>query len=146
MTTIIIMEDDFELGDQWHDALTREGYTVRVARNATDAMAIIERFDVDLAIVDLIVAPPLHTGKEGGLSLLRQIRFSDNREIRKMKVIGVSGFKPPSDTSIAESLFKNYNVQSFIEKPVLPHELVEVVIDILAEKKPTIRATTCKTL
>ena len=135
MRTIIIMEDDFDLGEQWHDALRREGYTVHVARNATDAMAIIERFDVDLAIVDLIVAPPLHTGKEGGLSLIRQIRFSEKREIRKMDIIGVSGFRPPSDPSIAESLFKNYNVQSFIEKPVLAHELVEVVIDILAAKK-----------
>ena len=66
--TILIVDDDVNIGDMLTDALTGEGYAVRRAYSGTEAVMLLGRERPDLILLDLML--PGMTGEE----VLAQIR------------------------------------------------------------------------
>ena len=65
---ILIVEDDVATGTFLADNLTADGYDLLVARTLGEALAVLERENVDLAVVDV----GLPDGS--GLELVRRVR------------------------------------------------------------------------
>lgn len=85
--SILLVEDDLALRDAWSDSLTGQGYTVRSASNALDALAQA-RIEPrpPLALLDLGL-PPKPGDPTVGLELLRQLVL----EIPGIKTIILTG-------------------------------------------------------
>ena len=52
---ILVVDDDPELQDLMHVALSRHGYDVRQAFDAFERLEIIELVPVDLAVIDVMM-------------------------------------------------------------------------------------------
>ena len=72
---ILVVEDDGRISSFLAKGLTAEGYAVSVARDAEEAMAVIDTVDQDLSLVLLDLGLP---GSDG-LTLLGKIRGRDTR-------------------------------------------------------------------
>lgn len=62
MKTIAIIEDDEHVGSMMEEALRREGYGVIRAWSGTEAVYLLEKYDPDLVLLDLML--PGMTGEE----------------------------------------------------------------------------------
>ena len=69
--TILVVDDDQELQDLVNFALKREGYDVRQALDAFEGLEIIEKENIDLAILDIMMP------KMDGLEMLSRLRASN---------------------------------------------------------------------
>lgn len=67
---IAIVEDEAAIAANYSDALTRQGYKVRVHQTRAEAIAAFENRLPDLAIIDVGLADEV----EGGFDLCRQLR------------------------------------------------------------------------
>src|ERR1041384_1728044 len=72
--TILVVDDDQELQDLVNFALKREGYNVLQAHNAFEGLEMIEKEDVDLALLDIMMP------KMDGLEMLSRLR-ADNQDL-----------------------------------------------------------------
>ncbi|MCL6649377.1 MAG: response regulator [Chloroflexi bacterium] len=59
---ILVVEDDPTVCLVLRDALEDEGYTIRVARNGTQALAALEEWQPDVIVLDLLL--PAVNGRE----------------------------------------------------------------------------------
>ena len=66
--TILVVDDDSELQDLVNFALKREGYNVLQAFNAFEGLEMIEKENVDLALLDIMMP------KMDGLEMLSRLR------------------------------------------------------------------------
>jgi DNA-binding response OmpR family regulator len=85
---ILIVEDDVATGTFLADNLTADGYELRVARTLADALRLLERERIDLAVVDV----GLPDGS--GLELVRRVRESGGPGSRfdaRLPLLVVSG-------------------------------------------------------
>lgn len=62
MKTILIIDDDMNIGNMLEEALRREGYQVRRAYSGTEALLALSKEKPDLALLDLVL--PGLTGEE----------------------------------------------------------------------------------
>ncbi|MEM6639270.1 MAG: response regulator [Pseudomonadota bacterium] len=129
---ILIMDDDAVLAEQWRAALAAAGCHVTVSHSATEAVAVVEQEHIDLVIIDLLVRTPDNPGAEGGLSLLRALRFSTERKLRTLKIIGVSGYKPLGKMGLAKQLMTEFGIEGFLSKPFESSDLVKLAAKTLA--------------
>ncbi len=53
--TILVIDDDMQIGSLLHEVLTREGYGVLHAWSGTEALMVLERQRPDLALLDLML-------------------------------------------------------------------------------------------
>ena len=53
MATLVVADDDCAIRKILRDQLTAAGHTVEVAENGRDALALIERVEPDLVLLDL---------------------------------------------------------------------------------------------
>ena len=132
---ILIMDDDLQLAAQWHDGLEAAGFDVTTTSRASEALAVLKDQKFSLAVVDLLVKLPEHSGQEGGLRLLRSLRFSDERRLRALPVIGVSGYRPLGSAGMAKQLMTEFSISGFLAKPFETAALVDLVIDVVIDGK-----------
>jgi PAS domain S-box-containing protein len=118
--TILLAEDDSQVRNLAASILKREGYTVLVAENAGEGLAMGGGFggDIDLLLTDVIM--PDMNGKE----LFERLSPAQPR----MRVLYMSGY---TDDVIAHHGVIDEGV-NFIEKPFTVHALVAKIAEILA--------------
>ena len=109
--TILVCDDEKEITDAIEIYLTQEGYEVRKAYNAPEALTILEKEEIHLLIIDIMMP-----GMDG-LSAVLKIRKNMKSSI-PIIILSAKG----QDTDKIMGL--NYGADDYITKPFSPLELV----------------------
>ena len=117
--TVLVAEDDADLREVLAASLARSGHRVLQARDGAEALAAIEREQVDLLVLDLVM-PNID-----GYEVLARLK-SDNQHAR-IPVVVVSGAGDSSNE--LRSLRLGANV--FLTKPIEAAALTEEVTRLL---------------
>jgi diguanylate cyclase (GGDEF)-like protein/putative nucleotidyltransferase with HDIG domain len=113
--TVLVADDDPEICRYFERVLTRDRYSVLVARNGAEALAALDSASgmVDVALVDL------RLGGEDGLDVLQQLRKRDE------SVIGVIITGGATLDNAVEAM--RLGAYDFIQKPIAPGALTAVL-------------------
>lgn len=109
MKKVLIAEDDRLIAQAYKTKLEAEGAEVKIADDGAMAMKLLEEFDPDVIVLDLVM--PKQDGYETlkilkDSSKYRKIRvivasnLSQEDEMKKAKTLGAEEFLIKSDTSI----------------------------------------------
>ena len=111
---ILIVDDDAEIVEAVRYALEAQGYQVLVARDGNQGLAMTEREDPDLVILDMMMP------KRSGFLVLEKLRRT--REI-PIRVIMITANEGTRHKAYAEHL----GVDDYIRKPFTMDRLVNSV-------------------
>ena len=115
---ILIVDDDAEIVESLRYALEAKKYTVLIARDGNQGLAMAEREDPDLVILDMMVP------KRSGFLVLEKLRRT--RAV-PLKVIMITANEGSRHKAYAEML----GVDDYIRKPFAMERLVESVDRLL---------------
>ncbi len=125
---ILIVDDDREFVESNKDLLEAEGYTVLTAYDGASGFAMAVREKPDLMILDVMMA----TNTEG-FEISRKIPKTP--ELRDMPVILLTGIRRAMNLPFRFEPDATWlPVESVLEKPVPPPQLLEEVRKRLARK------------
>lgn len=116
---ILLVDDDTEIIESMRLALEANGYEVLIARDGNQGLAMAEREDPDLVILDMMMP------KRSGFLVLEKLRRT--RRI-PMRVIMVTANEGSRHKAYAEML----GVDDYIRKPFAMDRLLESVHRLLA--------------
>lgn len=116
---ILLVDDDTEIVESMRLALEANGYEVLVARDGNQGLAMAEREDPDLVILDMMMP------KRSGFLVLEKLRRT--RRI-PMRVIMVTANEGSRHKAYAEML----GVDDYIRKPFAMDRLLDSVHRLLA--------------
>lgn len=127
MARIKIVDDDMEFAENVAGILRAAGHEVGILHATDDAIQVLMKEKVDLAILDVMFPD----NPVAGFDLARQIRRT--REIRKLPVILLTGVNQeyPMDFSASDIDPDWMPVQDFIDKPPDPKRLLKAVDKLL---------------
>ena len=111
---VLLVDDDFEIVDSIRYALQGEGYDVIVARDGNQGLALAERENPDLMILDMMMP------KRSGFLVLEKLRRVRDTPL---PVIMITGNEGSRHKAYAELL----GVSDYIRKPFAMDRLVEAV-------------------
>jgi DNA-binding response OmpR family regulator len=111
---ILLVDDDAEIVESLRLALESNGYTVLVARDGNQGLALTERENPDLVILDMMMP------KRSGFLVLEKMRRT--REV-PMRVIMITANEGSRHKAYAEML----GVDDYIRKPFPMDRLIESV-------------------
>ena len=118
--TILIVDDDPEIIESVKIALQSEGYTVFYARDGNQGLALAERENPDLIILDMMMP------KRSGFLVLEKLRRTRRVPIRIIMVTANEGNR---HKSYAETL----GVDDYIRKPFAMDRLLDSVNRLLGQ-------------
>lgn len=121
MTKILIVDDDMEFGTALSKILRGEGYDALVALSAQEGLKVLKKGKYDLVFVDLSMPG------QNGMVLLEEIKKYNP----KLPVVIITAFGEWD--AYAEAAEKG--AHSFINKPVKKEEILQVIEDILGQRK-----------
>lgn len=116
---ILLVDDDFEIIESMRLALEANGYQVLVARDGNQGLAMAEREDPDLVILDMMMP------KRSGFLVLERLRRT--RKV-PMRVIMVTANEGSRHKAYAEML----GVDDYIRKPFAMDRLLDSVNRLLS--------------
>jgi len=116
---ILLVDDDREIVDSMRIALDASGFDVVVARDGNQGLALVEREDPDLVILDMMMP------KRSGFLVLEKLRRT--RPV-PMRVIMITANEGNRHKAYAEML----GVDDYIRKPFAMDRLLESVSRLLA--------------
>jgi DNA-binding response OmpR family regulator len=116
---VLLVDDDYEIIEAIRHALEAKGYTVLVARDGNQGLAMAERENPDLMILDMMMP------KRSGFLVLEKLRRS--REV-PIRVIMITANEGSRHKAYAEML----GVDDYIRKPFAMDRLMESVARLLA--------------
>ena len=116
---ILLVDDDAEIIESLRLALEANGYTVLVARDGNQGLALSERENPDLVILDMMMP------KRSGFLVLEKMRRT--RET-PMRVIMITANEGSRHKAYAEML----GVDDYIRKPFAMDKLIDAVQRLLA--------------
>ncbi len=119
---ILIVDDDFEIGESMRYALEANGYEVMIARDGNQGLALVEKHVPNLLVLDMMMP------KRSGFLVLEQLRRQGNDSI---KVIMVTANEGNRHKAYAELL----GVNDYIRKPFAMDRLIDSVRNLLAGGK-----------
>jgi CheY-like chemotaxis protein/anti-sigma regulatory factor (Ser/Thr protein kinase) len=111
--TVLVVDDDQELQDLVRFALKRAGYDVRQALNAFEGLEIIEKEEIDLTLLDIMMP------KMDGLEMLSRLRTSN----KDLPVIVMTALAAPEAAISA----MREQACDFLEKPFEVQQLLSAV-------------------
>jgi DNA-binding response OmpR family regulator len=119
-TNVLIIEDDAVLRGAYETALTLEGYRARAAADGQEGLAMAEREEPDLILLDMLMP------KLNGLEFLR--RFDAPAKHTQTKIIVFSNMSVPSEVKDAMRLgaTKYLTKSSFT-----PKEMESIIKEVL---------------
>jgi DNA-binding response OmpR family regulator len=116
---VLIVDDDGEIVESVKFALEQRGYAVLIARDGNQGLAMAEREDPDLVILDMMMP------KRSGFLVLEKLRRT--RPI-PLRVIMITANEGSRHKAYAEML----GVDDYIRKPFAMDRLMESVDRLLA--------------
>ncbi len=116
---ILLVDDDGEIIESMKLALEAKGYTTIIARDGNQGLALAEREDPDLLILDMMMP------KRSGFLVLEKLRRS--RPI-PMRIIMITANEGSRHKAYAEML----GVDDYLRKPFGMDRLIESVERLLA--------------
>jgi len=116
---VLLVDDDPEIIDAIRYALESRGYQIFIARDGNQGLAMAEREDPDLVILDMMMP------KRSGFLVLEKLRRT--REV-PVRVIMITANEGSRHKAYAEML----GVDDYIRKPFAMDKLVEAVERLLA--------------
>jgi DNA-binding response OmpR family regulator len=116
---VLIVDDDYEIVESVRYALESKGYQVLVARDGNQGLAMAEREDPDLVILDMMMP------KRSGFLVLERLRRT--RPI-PLKVIMITANEGSRHKAYAEML----GVDDYIRKPFAMDRLMDSVVRLLS--------------
>jgi signal transduction histidine kinase/ActR/RegA family two-component response regulator len=117
---ILLVDDDQDALDMLTVVLTGAGAAVRTAASATEALALLRWIRPDVLVSDLAMPD------EDGYSLIRNLRAIERESGRETPAVALTAYVRVQDRARAQAA--GFNV--FVEKPVDPEELIEVLAGI----------------
>lgn len=115
---ILLVDDDYEIVESMRYALTSAGYEIFVARDGNQGLAMAEREDPDLVILDMMMP------KRSGFLVLEKLRRT--RPV-PVKIIMVTANEGNRHKAYAETL----GVDDYIRKPFAMDRLLDSVHRLL---------------
>lgn len=115
---ILVVDDDGEIIESLKYALTARGYQVLIARDGNQGLAMAEREDPDLVILDMMMP------KRSGFLVLERLRRTRPVPIRVIMITANEGSR---HKAYAEML----GVDDYIRKPFAMDRLLESVDRLL---------------
>ena len=119
--SLLIVDDEFSVRDSLEQWFCKDGYQVRAAADAVEALAAMESAAVDVALLDVRLP-----GMDG-IRLLAEIRQRWPRTI----VVMITAFASVDTAVRALKL----GAADYVTKPINPEELSHVVIQSLAQRQ-----------
>jgi DNA-binding response OmpR family regulator len=116
---ILLVDDDHEIVESMRFALESKGYQIIVARDGNQGLALAEREDPDLLILDMMMP------KRSGFLVLEKLRRS--RPV-PMRIIMITANEGSRHKAYAEML----GVDDYIRKPFAMDKLLDSVGKLLA--------------
>jgi DNA-binding response OmpR family regulator len=116
---VLLVDDDAEIIESMRYALESKGFHILVARDGNQGLAMAEREDPDLVILDMMMP------KRSGVLVLEKLRRS--RPV-PMRIIMITANEGSRHKAYAEML----GVDDYIRKPFPMDRLVESVQRLLA--------------
>ena len=116
---ILLVDDDAEIVESLRLALEANGYAVLVARDGNQGLALSERENPDLVILDMMMP------KRSGFLVLEKMRRTRDTP---MRVIMITANEGTRHKAYAEML----GVDDYIRKPFAMDKLVDAVERLLA--------------
>ena len=116
---ILIVDDDHEIVESVKFALETKGYSVLVARDGNQGLAMAEREDPDLVILDMMMP------KRSGFLVLEKLRRTRPVPLRVIMITANEGSR---HKAYAEML----GVDDYIRKPFAMDRLMESVDRLLS--------------
>jgi len=116
---VLLVDDDYEIVESIRAALEAKGYQTLVARDGNQGLAVAEREDPDLVILDMMMP------KRSGFLVLEKLRRT--RRV-PMRVIMITANEGSRHKAYAEML----GVDDYIRKPFAMDRLLESVDRLLS--------------
>jgi DNA-binding response OmpR family regulator len=116
---VLLVDDDYEIIESLRYALEKEGLEILVARDGNQGLALAEREDPDLVILDMMMP------KRSGFLVLEKLRRSRPVPIRIIMITANEGSR---HKAYAEML----GVDDYIRKPFPMDRLIQSVKRLLA--------------
>ena len=113
---LLIVDDDIEICDLLHDFFTQRGFRVSIACNGGEMRKILQVWDLDLVILDLMLPG------DDGLALCREIR-----EDSDLPIIMLTAVTGEADRIVGLEV----GADDYMEKPFNPRELLARVKAIM---------------
>jgi DNA-binding response OmpR family regulator len=116
---ILLVDDDPEIIDSLRYALSSKGFEILIARDGNQGLAVAEREDPDLVILDMMMP------KRSGFLVLEKLRRTEENPTRVIMITANEGSR---HKAYAEML----GVDDYIRKPFAMDRLVDSVARLLA--------------
>jgi DNA-binding response OmpR family regulator len=115
---VLVVDDDAEIIDTVQFALKQKGYEVLIARDGNQGLAMAEKDQPDLVILDMMMP------KRSGFLVLEKLKSLGN----EVKVIMITANEGSRHKAYAEML----GVHEYLRKPFAMDKLLECVERLLA--------------
>lgn len=119
---VLLVDDEHAITDNLAPFLERSGFTTLVASNGEEALQLVEKFDPDLIILDVLMP------KLDGREVLRQLRHSGNW----IPIILLTQVGESSERAMA----LEEGADDYLNKPFDPHELIARMRAVLRRARP----------
>jgi DNA-binding response OmpR family regulator len=116
---ILLVDDDAEIIDAMRYALESKGFQIFIARDGNQGLAMAEREDPDLVILDMMMP------KRSGFLVLEKLRRTRPVPVRVVMITANEGSR---HKAYAEML----GVDDYLRKPFAMDKLIETVQRLLA--------------
>jgi DNA-binding response OmpR family regulator len=128
MPTVLILEDDARLADEWRALLTDHGFQVLYVRTASEAAEALRNTAIDVVLADIFVEVAGQLTPDGGITLLGLTTQARIEGQRTPPVIAVSGAPTsgPYATRVLD-LARSMGAAETLSKPVPPEVLLACV-------------------
>ena len=120
---VLLVDDDPEIIDTIRYALESKGYQIFIARDGNQGLAMAEREDPDLVILDMMMP------KRSGFLVVEKLRRTRPVPVRVIMVTANEGSR---HKAYAEML----GVDDYIRKPFAMERLLEAVLKGLTQGEP----------
>lgn len=119
MHKILVVDDVKEVRKSVMRTLNKKKYTLYEAANGVEAVEMLNKVDVDLMILDILMP------YKGGIDTLLDVK-----NIREVKTIIITGISLP-DSDAFENLVKQFGAKKILHKPFKKQELLDAVSEAL---------------
>lgn len=121
---VLIVDDDSDIITFVVTVLEEHGYTPLIAKNGEEGLAKVRQDNPDLVLLDVLMP------KQSGIKMYRELKTDES--MKNIPVVILSGIAKRTFLRSQEALteFGGQNVpepEAYIEKPVEPEELAEIV-------------------